>query len=235
MSQNKTIVPGVDYNNYDTGDADSVYGSLYSRSGDDSQRTYVPGVNKQPSPTPTKGSVISSIPQTASPQINGRQLVLQERVVVGVLFSISRGLLGEIFPLYLGKNIIGQSVNCDITLNEKNVSNEHAILHIRKNGNLYESSITDFNSTYGTRVNDIDARYDTVPVKENDILVIGNHYKFIVKFFEVERYGLTEEEDFEDSCSNPVSLSMDNTVSADVNFYKPTSKEDGDSSRTVIY
>ena len=34
MSQNKTIVPGVDYNNYDTGDADSVYGSLYSRSGD---------------------------------------------------------------------------------------------------------------------------------------------------------------------------------------------------------
>jgi len=233
MSQNKTIVPGVDYNNYDTGDVDSVYGSLYSRSGDDSQRTFVPGVNKQPLPTPTAGSVISNIPQTVSSQISGRQLVLQERVVVGVLFSISRGLLGEIFPLYLGKNIIGQSANCDITLNEKNVSNEHAILHIRKNGNLYESSITDFNSTYGTRVNDVDARYDTVSVKEDDILVIGNHYKFIVKFFEVERYGLTEEEDFEDS--NPVSMSINNTMSADVDFYKPTSKEEGNSSRTVIY
>lgn len=233
MSQNKTIVPGVNYNNYDTGDADSVYGSLYSRSEDDNQRTFVPGVNKQPLPTPAKGSVISNIPQIASPQINGRKIVFQERVVVGVLFSISRDLLGEIFPLYLGKNIIGQSVNCDIILNENNVSNEHAILHIKKNGNNYESSITDYNSTYGTRVNEIDARYDTVPVKENDILVIGNHYKFIVKLFEVERYGLTEEEDFEDSNSNSISQGLEDA--ANVDFYKPSSKENGDSSRTVIY
>lgn len=233
MSQNKTIVPGVDYNSYDAGETDSIYGSMYSRSGDDSQRTFVPGVNKQPLPTPTKGSVISGVPQTTSPQIKGRQIVLQERVLVGVLFSISRGLLGEIFPLYLGKNIIGQSVNCDITLNEKNVSNEHAILYVRKNGTVYESTITDFNSTYGTRVNEIDARYDSVPVKEDDVIVIGNHYKFIVRFFEVERHGLTEEEDFEDSDS--VSGGLENAVSADAGFYKPTNREDGESSRTVIY
>lgn len=235
MSQNKTIVPGVDYNNYDAGDADSIYGSLYSRTGEDSQRTFVPGVNKQPLPISTKGSVISNVPQTVSPHPKVRQIVLQERVVVGVLFSISRGLLGEIFPLYLGKNIIGQSMNCDITLNEKNVSNEHAIIYIRKNGDFYESTIMDLNSTYGTRVNEIDARYDTVPVKEDDILVIGNHYKFIIKFFEVERHGLTEEEDFEDSNSDSVSMSMENAASENVDFYNPTSKEDGDSSRTVIY
>lgn len=234
MSQNKTIVPGVDYDNYKDSQDDSIYGSLYSRSGDDSQRTYVPGIRQQQSQVLPNNSVVSS-PLVQNQSKNNRQITMQERVVVGVIFSISRGLLGEIFPIYLGKNIIGQSPNCDISLKEKTVSPEHAIFHIRKTETGYDSSITDFNSTFGTRVNETDARYEIIPVKENDIITIGSHYQFVVKFFEMEQYGLTENLDFEDLSSDIGIGDINSATSADVDFYRPTTKEDGDSSRTVIY
>lgn len=234
MSQNKTIVPGVDYENHNDSQDDFLYGDLYSRSGDASQRTYVPGVRQQSSSVLPNNSVISNSSVLQKQQGNIRQIIMQERVAVGVLFSISRGLLGEIFPVYLGKNIIGQAPNCDIPLKEKTVSPEHAILHTRKIETGIEASITDFNSTFGTQVNDTDARYETIPIKENDIITIGSHYQFVVKFFEMENYGITENTDFEDPTSDNNIGEYNNVTSADVDFYRPT-REEGDSSRTVIY
>ena len=233
MSQNKTIVPGVDYDNHNDSQDDLVYGGLYSRSGDDSQRTYVPGMRQQPSSVLPNNSVVSNSPILQNQRENNRQIVMQERVVVGVLFSISRGLLGELFPVYLGKNIIGLTPNCDISLKEKTVSPEHAILHTRKTETGLEASITDFNSTFGTQVNETDARYETIPVKENDIITIGSHYQFVIKFFDMEKCGLAEYLDFEDPSSENIG-EYNNITSADVDFYRPT-KEEGDSSRTVIY
>ena len=233
MSQNKTIVPGVDYDNHNDSQDDLVYGGLYSRSGDDSQRTYVPGMRQQPSSVLPNNSVVSNSPILHNQRENNRQIVMQERVVVGVLFSISRGLLGELFPVYLGKNIIGLTPNCDISLKEKTVSPEHAILHTRKTETGLEASITDFNSTFGTQVNETDARYETIPVKENDIITIGSHYQFVIKFFDMEKCGLAENLDFEDPSSENIG-EFNNITSADVDFYRPT-KEEGDSSRTVIY
>ena len=47
MSQNKTIVPGVDYENLSNTELDdSLYGSLYSRSEESDNRTYIPDVSK---------------------------------------------------------------------------------------------------------------------------------------------------------------------------------------------
>ena len=47
MSQNKTIVPGVDYENLGNTELDdSLYGSLYSRSEASDNRTYIPDVSK---------------------------------------------------------------------------------------------------------------------------------------------------------------------------------------------
>lgn len=234
MSQNKTIVPGVNYDNHNDSQDDLVYGGLYSRSGDDSQRTYVPGVKQQPSSVMPNNSVVINSPTLHNQREKNRQIVMQERVVVGVLFSISRGLLGEIFPVYLGKNIIGQTPICDIPLKEKTVSPEHAILHTRKTETGLEASITDFNSTFGTQVNETDARYETIPIKENDIVTIGNHYQFVIKFFEMEKYGLAENSDFEDLSPDNIVGEYNNVVSVDVDFYRPT-REEGDSSRTVIY
>ena len=234
MSQNKTIVPGVDYDNHNDSQDDFAYGGLYSRSGDESQRTYVPGVRQQPASVLPNNSVVSNSPILHNQRENNRQIVMQERVVVGVMFSISRGLLGEMFPVYLGKNIIGQTPICDIPLKEKTVSPEHAILHTRKTETGLEASITDFNSTFGTQVNETDARYETIPIKENDIITIGSHYQFVIKFFEMEKCGLAENSDFEDPSADNFVGEYNNVASADVDFYRPT-REEGDSSRTVIY
>ena len=134
MSQNKTIVPGVDYDNLGSTELDdSLYGSLYSRSEASDNRTYIPDVSK---PSGGLGQEVKPLLEPSWGQGEGtRQVSLQNRVVVGVLFSISHGLLGEIFPLYLGRNVIGQTANCDICLKEMTVSSEHAILYIRKEGN----------------------------------------------------------------------------------------------------
>ena len=69
---------------------------------------------------------------------------------------------------------------------------------------------------------------------ENDIITIGSHYQFVIKFFEMEKCGLTENSDFEDPSADNIVGEYNNVASADVDFYRPT-REDGDSSRTVIY
>lgn len=237
MSQNKTIVPGVDYNSYDEANGDSLYGSMYSRSADDDKRTFVPGVGSNPSVPSTSpvGVQGHSIQTAVDNNVKSlRQITLQERVVVGILFSVSRGLLGEIFPLYLGRNIIGQAQNGDVTLCERTVSPAHALLHIKKSEHGYEAEITDFNSSYGTRVNEEDARYDTLPVKENDIIAIGAHYKFIVKFFGIEHTDMAEDPDFDDTSDN-AHANIQNSPDVSNDFYRPSAKENEDSSRTVIY
>lgn len=239
MSQNKTIVPGVDYENLGNTELDdSLYGSLYSRSEVSDNRTYIPDVSK------SLGGLGQEVMPQREPslgQANGnRQVSLQNRVVVGVLFSISHGLLGEIFPLYLGRNVIGQTINCDICLKEKSVSSEHAILYIRKDGNTAQlnMTITDYNSTYGTTVNEMDARYETLPINENDVLTIGKHYQFLVKVFDVENARLTEDMGFEELTDNsmgtgyPYEEATNQNVSND--FYTPTQNKDN-SSRTVLY
>lgn len=239
MSQNKTIVPGVDYENLSNTELDdSLYGSLYSRSEESDNRTYIPDVSKP------LGELRQEVMPQREPSLGqteeNRQVSLQNRVVVGVLFSISRGLLGEIYPLYLGRNVIGQTANCDICLKERSVSSEHAILYIRKEGNPVQlnMTITDYNSTYGTTVNEMDARYETLPVNENDVLTIGKHYQFLVKVFDVEKARLAEDVGFEEIAENSMGTgyTYEDTTNQNVSndFYTPTQNKDN-SSRTVLY
>lgn len=232
MSQNKTIIPGADYNSYNDAADESLYGNMYSRSAGDDKRTFVPGVNSHQVATPV-GVIGHGIPSVTEGK--ARQITLQERVVVGVLFSVSRGLLGELFPLYLGKNIIGQTPNCDVVLSERTVSPAHAILHVKKSEQGYEANITDYNSMYGTRVNEENAIYDTLSVKENDIIGIGAHYKFIIKFFETGLNGMVEEEEFEEIGDSNSYGPDQNAPDVSNDFYRPSAKENEDSSRTVIY
>ena len=237
MSQNKTIVPGVDYDNVNTNINESFYAGLYSKSDAvGSQKTYIPGMGEEP--------IVSSVQNNSqSKDLHGnngiigetRMISLQNRVVVGVLFSVSKGLLGEIFPLYLGRNLIGKSNNCDVCLHENTVSSEHAILYIRKNNggtvSHYDITLTDYNSQYGSTVNDEDGRYETLSVKENDILTIGRHYKFIIKIFDVDENVLREDEEFEDSNeSGGIQLGQD---VIDNDFYAPSNNQ-GNSTKTVI-
>lgn len=242
MSQNKTIVPGVDFEAPDKDEvADSFYESLYRRTTVNDNHTFIGGgdlINAQAEsnkPTPAAGSSKPVI------QENSRTLKMKERVIIGVMFSISRGLLGEVFPIYLGRNIIGKNNNCDLVLSENTVSDEHAIIHTRKNEAGIEATITDFNSMYGTIVNDADARYDTLPIRENDIITIGQHYKFIVKLFDTDRYSLYEDAEFEDSAANDTPFAgvtpspNDMSSNDEADFYSSSSRNNNESSRTVIY
>ena len=237
MSQNKTIVPGVDYDNVNTNINESFYAGLYSKSDAvGSQKTYIPGMGEEP--------IVSSVQNNSqSKDLHGnngiigetRMISLQNRVVVGVLFSVSKGLLGEIFPLYLGRNLIGKSNNCDVCLHENTVSSEHAILYIRKNNggtvSHYDITLTDYNSQYGSTVNDEDGRYETLSVKENDILTIGRHYKFIIKIFDVDETVFREDEEFEDS--NEIASMQIGQGVIENDFYAPSNNQ-GNSNKTVI-
>lgn len=239
MSQNKTIVPGVDYDSLgNTELEDSLNGNLYRRSGESDNRTYIPNVSR--ASESSSNIVISQRSNSLGIDNTNRYISLQNRVVVGVLFSISRGLLGEMFPLYLGRNLIGQAENCDICLKEKTVSSEHAILYIKKEERYdpFNMTITDYNSMYGTAVNEIDARYETLSVNENDVITIGKHYQFLVKLFDVEQAKLTEDLNFEEITQNIIGAGSSNGEIANPNvsndFYTPTQDKDN-STRTVLY
>lgn len=239
MSQNKTIVPGINYNDLDKeGAQDHFYDSLYSSTSSNEGHTIIGGGNVM-NMQKSANQPISSVNLMSPIKNNGRTLIMKERVIVGVMFSISRGLLGEIFPVYLGKNIIGQTDNCDIVLKENTVSAVHAIIHTRKNENGIEATITDFDSQFGTILNGNDAKYDTLPVRENDILIIGQHYKFILKLFDTDKYDLFEDVNFGDSmvidtASSLSSYSNDSQINANSDFYSPSARKSNDSSRTII-
>lgn len=245
MSQNKTIVPGVDYDSLGQPQIDSTaYGDMYSRSGSDDNRTYIPGMQERQAPqavSPGAHSAVGAAADGSQDADASRQITMQNRVVVGVLFSVSRGLLGEVFPLYLGRNIVGYTPNCDVRLLENTVSSEHAIIYIRKDtdGGGYRVSITDYNSTYGTQVGGRDARYDTLDVKENDIITIGSHYRLLVKLFDTDKAHLQEEPEFAamdagETAAPAVEGGTAYSTGVSSDFYTPSARE-GESARTVIY
>lgn len=81
----------------------------------------------------------------------------------------TRGLnRGDEFTLHEGKNIIGRAADCRITLFDKKCSRNHC--EIIKRGRHY--SISDLNSTNGTRLNGKPLKR-TKSLKETDRIRIG--------------------------------------------------------------
>lgn len=235
MPQNKTVVPDVNLNQSEI--ESSIYDELYSRNPESSNATYVPGVS-QKTMVGVKPSALSVDEHfdDREEEIEPRTIILKKRVVVGVLFSISKGILGELFPVYLGDNIIGSAEGCDICLLEKTVSSRHALLNVSHPiGSMgYQISITDLNSMYGTLVNDVDARYDVPIVSEDDIITCGLHYKLLLKLFDVEESHLHEDDEFEAVQINDDSITIPQRSNLSNAFYTPT-KNNPNSSKTVLY
>lgn len=250
MSQNKTVVSGAEFAGRGESTGDSFYDNLYRPSGMVSEHTYINDSGKSDVPSDeTKGDVRqvsqSAVQEPIAPKERIRMVEMQERVVVGVLYSISRGLLGEIFPLYLGRNMIGTSAACDQRLYENTVSAEHAVIYIRNHGPYegFEVTVSDYGSHHGTAVNGEDGTWQTLRVEEEDIISIGKHYKFILKLFNTERAGLAEDPEFEDTYAaveeqaasavdkGDGQQEVNNMASND--FYAPSGNQGQD--RTVIY
>lgn len=233
MSQNKTVIPESEYDLHQPSNSDqSPSSEFYRPSGTTPNNTVISGVVGSTTPPPVHISGAISNTQTLN-HTQLRSIPLQERVIIGVLFSISKGLLGEVFPIYLGNNLLGSSSNSDICLKERTVSEEHAVLRARSEGypgNCYVS-ITDYGSSHGTAVNQKDCRYETLPLNDGDVLTIGSHYRLIVKLFDITESGLFEDSGFEEIGFETLSDPIKNQSTND--YYSP-SRFAGKDNRTVI-
>lgn len=116
----------------------------------------------------------------------------------GFLYSISRGVVGEFWPLRQGKNTIGSSADCDVCLPESTVSEEHASITIRileKQGKTI-ASLKDTESTNGTRINGDDVDFDANPCKNGDIIKFGSSYECLLILIDTNEIGLHVAENF---------------------------------------
>lgn len=185
---NKTIIPGIAGNPQSCDDA----GGFYGRSVNTAQgKTYIPNAYR---PNGTKQEETNTSPRV-------KNIELQERVIAGVLYSMSRLYTGEIFPIYVGRNTIGRDKGCDICLQEESVSTNHAVLLVRNIENEERQtemtvSITDYDSEYGTKVGDEPLGFDKVTCYEHDIISIGRCYKFMLCLFDAPAYGMYVDENF---------------------------------------
>jgi len=92
------------------------------------------------------------------------------RKLVGWLVTYSFDELGVDYKLFEGRNIIGRSIDCNITVNDGRMSGIHAVLLFRAN----KYSLTDSQSSHGTFVNDEDIELESRYLKDGDIIRMGN-------------------------------------------------------------
>lgn len=228
--------------------------SLYSSSSNvkDRSRTYIPDIYRQS---------VNDVQAEQEPVTQGaRTLKLQDRRIVGVLFSLSATANGEVFPLYIGRNFIGSDNGSDVYLPEETVSPTHAVILARKQADAdgverVVFSITDSDSEYGSMVNDEKMDFDKIYCNSGDIISIGLNYKLMLTIFDQEER-LTVSSDFvriedeqinEDvAAENPLYAGTPDAQepkeevevleSAGLDFYMPSKKPDdgAPSNRTII-
>lgn len=179
--------------NFYGGQPQQPSGNFYSRrSGVASRGTVVPGME-----TSNKGEAEESANATIEMQAKGRPLQLG-KPIVGFLYSISRTPAGEFWPLQIGPNKIGTSPSSDIILPEGTISQDHAVLVVRKlksSGNVI-ASITDAQSTNGTMLNGESLGFNPVECHNGDKIVIGENYELVLILIDTAKMGLSVAEDF---------------------------------------
>ena len=162
----------------------SATNSVYSRNayqgGKKAKGTVVPGMEEGSGSEPNRFPADSGKP------------------IRGFLYSISRGVVGEYWPLRQGKNTIGSSPLCDVCLPEATVSESHASLTIRilESKGKTIASLKDTDSTNGTWINGQDVDFDANPCKNGDIIRFGLHYECLLLLIDTEELGLKTASEF---------------------------------------
>ena len=222
MSQNKTRVPGMEpeSTNFYNGQQQPASNFYARRSEPSSRGTVVPGMETANRTEANNGASINAAPQAA-----GRPLQLG-KPVVGFLYSISRTPAGEFWPLQIGPNKIGTSPSSDVILPEGTVSQEHAVLVVRKlksSGNVI-ASITDAQSTNGTMLNGESLGFNPVECHNGDKIVVGENYELVLILIDTAKMGLSVSECF---------ISIENETVED--FEEPTSINGYSTGGTNVY
>lgn len=163
MSSNKTIIPGME-------EAYKEHTSSFINNNKQIETCVI--------------SPLGNVPTT--PSMNN------QKPIVGFLYSISKHTSGEFWPLHIGSNTIGRSANCDVSLGEATVSEEHAVLVVRqmKNPEKIIASICDSRSTCGTMINGESLGFDQRECFNGDIITIGEHYDLFFILIDAKQIGL---------------------------------------------
>lgn len=170
MSSNKTIIPGM-------------------------ENAYTEHQNFGPQNTKVKdGTYVPNPHGIVSPNAN----IPNQKPIVGFLYSISKTNAGEFWPLHIGSNRIGRSVDSDVFLGEATISEQHAVLVIQqmKNPEKVIAWINDSGSTCGTMVNGESMGFDRRECFNGDIITIGEHYDLFFILIDAKQIGLNVCRDF---------------------------------------
>ncbi len=175
MSNNKTIIPGI-------------------QSQASSQQTFgqpsFPPPGQTLSPLPGQETVVPGI----SPSINGANVPAKGQLF-GFLFSVSKTMAGEYWPIMLGANTIGRGANNTINLGEMTISETHASIHVISRFNKLIAYIKDDASKTGTLLNGELLRGEA-DLKTGDIITIGEQYELYVVLINAVELGLSVKPDF---------------------------------------
>lgn len=158
-----------------------------------SNRTRVPGMEDVFESQTQEGAQFSG--ETSIPFVeNGinKEQGVSQKPIMGVLYSISKSRIGELWPLRVGPNVIGRNSNCDVQLCETTVSGEHAVLVIRQmnNPDRVIASICDSRSTCGTLINGESLGFEAKECVSGDIITIGEHYELLLLLIDAKQLGL---------------------------------------------
>lgn len=195
MSQNKTKIQGLELDNAQSRPSPQASPSasgFYARSSSAPHGgTVVAGMMENDQP-----KAASSTP-TAMPGPS-QKAYASGKPIVGFLYSVSRSMAGEFWPLHVGSNTIGNDLSCDIVLGEGTVSRMHATLQVRraKNSGSISAWISDTMSTNGTIVNDVCLGSTPVDCKNGDIITIGDNYELYLTLIDTSLLNLKVSEDF---------------------------------------
>ncbi len=192
MSQNKTVIQGLEPNDYlGKNNNNNQSQSFYARGNSSASKgTVVPGMMNQQTSQ-------ASYPEEGSASSPASQRVIHPgKPVVGFLYSISRTPLGEYWPLVIGKNTIGQGPDNDIVLGEGTVSSNHAVIVTRQVKSGLIAAISDTQSTNGTKINGDMIGFTAEPCNDGDIITIGNNYEFLLTLIDTAKNGLSVSKDF---------------------------------------
>lgn len=154
----------------------------------------IPGRNKS-------ANKASEAPVAASQLRGSNAIMMQNRMLVGVLYSVSKDLCGEIYPVYVGRNTIGNSPENDIVLREASVSPHHGLLLVRRvtdeagETEMY-MSLSPFSGETVIKVNDSGNLTDRISLRGNDLICIGSQYSFRFVALTPEMCGLSVADGF---------------------------------------
>lgn len=123
------------------------------------------------------------IEETTSMDGNGISKNSSNRILAGFLYSFSRTEAGEYFPIYEGKNSIGNDPEADIALMEQTISAHHADIFIIKKQveSKLDFRLKDVGSSNSTFCDDQQLFVGDVAIlKERSIIKIGGYHLKLV-------------------------------------------------------